>query len=118
MTELEMIEEMEILEHEENVVDQLKDLKTVLDIYEGKHETAIYESEYISRSDFPVMSESEILKCSKYLAGGRDIDKLKERLTELNLHPKTVYNINIHYVNAKKRYDNLKAFYELRFKKL
>lgn len=118
MTELEMIEQIEILEHEENVLDQLKDLKTVLDIYEGKHETAIYESEYISRFDFPVMSESEILKCSKYLAGGRDIDKLKERLTELNLHPKTVYNINIHYVNAKKRYDNLKAFYELRFKKL
>jgi len=53
MTELEMIEQIEILEHEENVVDQLKDLKTVLDIYEGKHETAIYESEYISRFDFP-----------------------------------------------------------------
>ena len=118
MTELEITEQIEILEHEEDVLDQLNALKTVLDIYTGKHSSAIYESEYISRSDFPVMSEAEILKCSKYLAGGRDIDKLKERLTELNLHPKTVYNINIHYVNAKKRYDNLKAFYELRFKKL
>lgn len=118
MTELEMIEEMETLEHEDNVLDQLNDLKTVLDIYEGKHKTTIYESEYISRSDFPVMSEAEILKCSKYLANGGDIDKLKERLIDLNMHPKTVYNIKIHYVNVKKRYDNLKAFYELRFKKL
>lgn len=116
-----MIEQIEALEYEDSILDQLSDLKTVLDIYEGKYNSFIADSEYIERTLFPVMSESEILKCSKYLIknpGDESKEKLINRLDELELRPKIVYKIKIGYVNAKKRHDNLKAFYQLRFKKL
>jgi hypothetical protein len=112
-----MTEELEILEHEGMVLNQLRELRDVLDLYNGI--SKFYsDSEYIERRLIPVMSEAEILKCAKYLAGGGDKEKLIARLDELEMQPRMMYRLKIGFVNAKKRYDNLKAFHQLRFKKL
>lgn len=111
-----MTEQIEQLEYENVVLSQLQELSDVFDLYNGV--SKFYsESEYIERELIPVMSEAEILKCSKYLLKN-DKDKLIKRLDELNLRPRSVYKIKIGFVNAKKRYDNLKAFYQLKFTKI
>lgn len=115
-----MNEQIEILEHEESVLNQLKELQDVLDLYNGISKFYA-QSEYIEIKLIPVMSEAEIVKCTKYLAansGDESKRKLIDRLDELNLRPRVIYKIKVGFVNAKKRYDNLKAFYELKFKTL
>jgi hypothetical protein len=116
MTDLEMIEQIEIMDWENSILDQLANLKMVLDIYEDKHHSFVPQSEYIEVIHKDNMTESEIFKCSNYISKNGNKEKLIERLNELYMQPKRIYILKIHYVNAKKRYDNLKAFYQLKFK--
>lgn len=108
-----MTEELEIIEYENVVLTQLHELKDVLDLYNGIPKF-YRNSEYIERELIQVMSEAELMTCCKYLIHNPK-DKLIVRLNELNLRPRSVYRIKIGFVNAKKRYDNLKAFYQLKF---
>jgi len=117
MTEAEILEMSELYENEDKILDQLKSLKDVMDLYENNISSFVDESEYVKFKINPVMSEAELMKCSKYLAAGKDVDKLMTRIVELNMQPTVIYEISIPYVNAKKRYDNLKAFYQLKFSK-
>jgi hypothetical protein len=100
---------------------QLADLQEVLNYYEKEEFPNNYsENEYFSFHNENSMSEAEIIKCANWVVtkqadiGTEDFERLKRRLIELKMIPKTKINLNIGYVKAKTRYNNLLAFKQLK----
>ena len=100
---------------------QLTNLKEVLDYYEKSEFPNNYsENEYFSFSQERYMSEAEVIKCANWIVdndANTDTDnfqRLRNRLIKLNLIPKTKIRLNIGYIKAKERFNNLTAYKQLK----